>query len=925
MAEPPRAVTLPVGTKAVVVAADPRAFSYPGVSLDGLLATLDEEDLLIAVGDRIDERWREELSRHQGPLVLVAREGHEAVPMLDVVVDRHRGRSIRVVPQPDSALREERLRALSRTGRAFANAELLDPTSSLADYVVSRTAYRRVRWLILSVLVPLAVVLAIRIPLTLPILDALRHAPASVRHKILTTTILLDVVLAIGASLFAGGSMMQALGGPLASLLDLADANQEARLALGTAASEGHEALIGAGSGARELIELPGGVYANPGCFRATLSRYDLALPLPPVYRLTLSTSWLVIEQGASYRIELVVAERPLGQGLLDRVLTYRTRARSSPHVVASYPFGPTYSPLGTRVRNPALAFRRLSGIAAFAGGLIELASSLFPPLHRHLRLLVELFPTLSPVIVREYANALSAAAGVAMIGVALGLHRGRRRSYQISLATIAVAFLANLARGGDLLALVVLAATAAILIANRGSFDQPSALQPSLARSLQFAAAAAVLWLVATAVTVAGHLLFARSRPLSIGSALEAVWRISLGLQSVGPPPFDHPALRDALQLSMVVVAAGVIWALVGPLQHRIHLDHPAPRELEEARRVLAQHPQGTLDYFALRRDKLHWQRHGVMIAYGDFGSTVIVSPDPIGPAGAARIAFVEFLGEMKRHGKVVAVLGAGSEWRGVYEGLRMHSFYLGDEALVKIGELDLAGKRHKSLRQAVNRMHKYGYSVELRNPLELSEGDRADIAAIMAISRRGARERGFSMTLGRIFDPVDTDLLISLCREPSERICGFCQWVPAPAVHGYSLDLMRRDKEGHPNGMFDLLIVETIRELEKRGYSALSLNFAAMRAVLAGERGDGLPVRMERWVLGRLSGSMQIESLWRFNSKFDPVWLPRYLVVDAIENLPTVAVAAAKAESLWDFPLIGRLLFDRSSESEATEPTPR
>lgn len=925
MAEALHAVALPVGARAVVVAADAQAFAHPGVSLDGLLDTLNEDDLLVAVGDEIDERWRGELARHQGPLVLVARRGPETVTALDIVTDRHHGRLIRVIPQSTTQARADRLRALSRTGRAFADAELLDPTSSLADYVLSRTAYRRVRWLLVSVLVPLAVVLAIRIPLTVPLLDTLRHAPATVRHKLLLITILLDVVLALGVSLFAGRGMMRTLGEPLASLLDLGDPNEGARLGVGTATPEGCEVLIGAGSGARELIALPGGVYANPGCFRVTLTRYRLPLPLPPVFRATLSTSWLSIEQGASYRIELVVAEHPVGRSLLDRLLARRTRARTRPHVVAAYPLGPTYSPLATRVRNPALGFRRLSGIAAFLGGLVELASSLFPPLHHHLRLLVELFPTLSPVIVRQYANALSAAAGVAMIGVALGLHRGRRRSYQITLVTIAIALIANLARGGDLLALAVLVITGAILIANRGSFDQPSALQPSLSRSAQFLATAVVLWLVGVAVAAMGHLLLDRRRPLSIGRTFGAVWRISLGLQQTGPAPFDHPALRDALQLSMVVIVAGVIWALVGPLQHRIHLDHPAPRELEEAKKVLADHPQGTLDYFALRSDKLRWQRHGVVIAYGDFGSTVIVSPDPVGPAGAARIAFVEFLGEMKRRGKVVAVLGAGSEWRTLYESVRMHSFYLGDEALVKIGDLDLAGKRHKSLRQAVNRMHKYGYSVEFHNPLALSPEDRADIATIMAVSRRGERERGFSMTLGRIFDPVDDELLMSLCRGPSGHVTGFCQWVPAPAVHGYSLDLMRRDKQGHPNGMFDLLIVETIRELGRRGCSALSLNFAAMRAVLAGERGGGLPVRVERWVLGRLSNSMQIESLWRFNSKFDPVWLPRYLVIDAIENLPTVAVAAAKAESLWDFPLIGRLLFDRPSEPEAKEPTPQ
>jgi len=159
-----------------------------------------------------------------------------------------------------------------------------------------------------------------------------------------------------------------------------------------------------------------------------------------------------------------------------------------------------------------------------------------------------------------------------------------------------------------------------------------------------------------------------------------------------------------------------------------------------------------------------------------------------------------------------------------------------------------------------------------------------------------------------------------MSICRDKEHKITGFCQWVPAPAVNGFSLDLMRRDLAEHPNGMFDLLIVETIRQLGDRGYQALSLNFAAMRAVLAGERGgSGFPSRVERWVLGRLSESMQIESLWHFNAKFDPHWLARYLVVDNIENLPVIAIAASKAESLWDLPVIGRFLTDAPANSPA------
>jgi lysylphosphatidylglycerol synthetase-like protein (DUF2156 family) len=136
------------------------------------------------------------------------------------------------------------------------------------------------------------------------------------------------------------------------------------------------------------------------------------------------------------------------------------------------------------------------------------------------------------------------------------------------------------------------------------------------------------------------------------------------------------------------------------------------------------------------------------------------------------------------------------------------------------------------------------------------------------------------------------------------------FCQYVPAPGINGYSLDLMRRDDGEHPNGLIDFAVVETIRWLQAHGQRGLGLNFATMRAVLAGESGDGLAQRVERWVLKRMSDSMQIESLWRFNAKFDPDWQPRYAIYDSPEHLLPTAMAVARAESFWELPIIGRFL---------------
>ena len=182
--------------------------------------------------------------------------------------------------------------------------------------------------------------------------------------------------------------------------------------------------------------------------------------------------------------------------------------------------------------------------------------------------------------------------------------------------------------------------------------------------------------------------------------------------------------------------------------------------------------------------------------------------------------------------------------------------------------------------------------------------------MAELMAKSRRGEQERGFSMMLGRLFDRRDTGLLLTLVEGPDGAPVAMCQFVPSPAIGGYSLDLMRRDPGEHPNGLLDFALCSTIDHLKEMGMKGLSLNFAALRSVLEGDNGDGVTQRVERWALRRLSGVLQIETLWRFNAKYEPRWLPRYIVFDSAEQFVPVVVQIMRAESLTEVPVIGRLL---------------
>jgi lysyl-tRNA synthetase class 2 len=116
-----------------------------------------------------------------------------------------------------------------------------------------------------------------------------------------------------------------------------------------------------------------------------------------------------------------------------------------------------------------------------------------------------------------------------------------------------------------------------------------------------------------------------------------------------------------------------------------------------------------------------------------------------------------------------------------------------------------------------------------------------------------------------------------------------------------------MRRDKSAAP-GLNDFMIVEVIKAANDLGVKRISLNFAVFRAALErGERiGAGPVLRAWRGFLIFLSRWFQIESLYKFNAKFCPQWVPRFLVFPNTRDLPRIGLAAMEAEAFVVWPTL-------------------
>ena len=545
---------------------------------------------------------------------------------------------------------------------------------------------------------------------------------------------------------------------------------------------------------------------------------------------------------------------------------------------------------------------RRVAAGVVATTGAVALLSAITRPVARRLDVVTDLLS----IGTAQAATGVVAGSGLLMLLLARSLLRGQRRAWMLSVALLCITAVGHLAKGVDIEEAVLAVIAVAYLLWARDSFRAGTDRRAGrhALRGLVSGAAASFAggFVVIEASTTQDH------HRMRAGRAVRAVAARLEGRHVTGLAPRVDQFLRPALVGLGFTIVAVALWRALRPVIVRTAERRQHDADMARARAVIGRFGGGTLDYFALRSDKSHFFSGESVVSYGVKGGVCLVSPDPIGPQTEREATWSAFRSFADQQGWIVSVLAASEEWLPIYQRFGMFCLYVGDEGIVDVDSFDLAGGERKSLRQAVNRIARKGYTMTFHDPTSLDPGLRTQLEDLMTKSRRGGVERGFSMTLGRIFDPRDEGLLLAVCHSPDGTPAAFCQYVPSPAAGGWSLDLMRRDLAEHPNGLLDFVIVETIRHLRSRGDRTLGLNFATMRAVLAGETGHSLWQRAQRWVLQHLSADMQIASLWHFNAKYGPRWQPRYAVLDGSENAVPAAVAVARAESMWDLPVIGR-----------------
>jgi lysyl-tRNA synthetase, class II len=405
----------------------------------------------------------------------------------------------------------------------------------------------------------------------------------------------------------------------------------------------------------------------------------------------------------------------------------------------------------------------------------------------------------------------------------------------------------------------------------------------------------------------------------LEFSGGLQSDYTMAQRLQSVlynligfnGPVHFTTETRADLFGFVMgglgllTVIVAGFLF--LRPARRK---GRPGAQDADRIRELLDKYGErDSLGYFTLRTDKsIIWSPTGKScIGYRVQSGVMLASGDPIGDPEAWPGAINAFLDEAAQHAWVPAVLGCselGAEtWCREDSGLT--ALELGDEAIVNVADFTLQGRSMRNVRQMVTRVCKHGYVAEIRRVGDIPRDEIARMNRQADSWRGNPTERGFSMALGRVGSVGDDDCVIATATEHGvlRAILHFVPW----GSDGLSLDLMRRDRAAQP-GLNDFLIVEAIKHAPELGVKRISLNFAMFRAALErGERiGAGPVLRAWRGLLLVASRWFQIESLYKFNAKFCPEWVPRFVVYTGTTDIPRIGLAALEAEAFVVWPTV-------------------
>ena len=273
-------------------------------------------------------------------------------------------------------------------------------------------------------------------------------------------------------------------------------------------------------------------------------------------------------------------------------------------------------------------------------------------------------------------------------------------------------------------------------------------------------------------------------------------------------------------------------------------------------------------------------------VIGYRVRFGTAVVGGDPVGDRGSWAAAIDEFVSLMRAKRKRIAVLAAGEDARDIWVGYGLASVPIGRDVVVRPEQFNLVGRKFRNVRQAIQRTHNAGVTVETYLEASVPAEVLMELRAIVASTGRDT-ERGFSMILGHAFDGSQPESLVVVAKDAEGRVLGSHRYLRAGPAD-LSLDVPVRVDDS-PNGLDERLIAEAVDWARHEGIERLSLAFAPFPDLYSNMHKNTVE-RALAALAHTLDPLIKVERLYRYLRKFHAFDQQRYVILRWRQLVPVV-----------------------------------
>ncbi len=274
------------------------------------------------------------------------------------------------------------------------------------------------------------------------------------------------------------------------------------------------------------------------------------------------------------------------------------------------------------------------------------------------------------------------------------------------------------------------------------------------------------------------------------------------------------------------------------------------------------------------LRDKELFWTKDlNVLIVYKKIFDKYVVLGDPIGDEVNIHNAIKEFNEFCKGNRVKPIYYQVNPRYMQLYHDAGFRFMKLGEEALIKLNDFSLEGKRGAKLRTRVNKFNRNGFTFNVVEPPHSSKFI-SELKNISDCWLGTEKEKGFSVVSFK--EDYVSRFPIALLHDSNGKIIAFAT-LATDYKQTVTIDLMRNCKQS-PHGTMDVLFSKIIMWAKEAGYQKCSLGMAPLANVGNCEH-SFISEKMIRIVYQYGNKKYNFKGLKEFKGKFATEWEPKYL----------------------------------------------